>query len=163
VLDEMMIPLVETWATVAQQRGILLEAHAQNVLLEVDRSLRPQRVVHRDFDVWIDPEARERAGLPVPFSGSVIGRDTIYPRAPHYSLVYDHFLGRELLDYVLATLVRFYDADEAGIRRRVADVFHRSFRNADELFPPSTYYFPSEILPGNEFRLESTGTPPAWR
>jgi hypothetical protein len=164
VVDEIMIPLVECWAKVVRERGILLESHAQNALLELDRSFHPRRIVHRDFDVWIDPEVRKRAGLAMPFSGSVIGVDTSYGREPHYSLVYDHFVGRELLDYLLALLARFYDADEAQVRGRVAEAFRGNFPAAGESFPPSTtYYFSNEVLPGNEFRLVSTGQAPVWR
>jgi hypothetical protein len=142
----------------------LLESHAQNVLLEVDETCRPRRIVHRDFDVWVDAEARKRADLNVPFCGSVIGRDTAYDREAYYSLVYDHFLGRELLDYLLAMLVRFFGVREADVRERVAGEFRRSFPHPEAFFPQgATYYFTSELLPGNELRLERRDQPPPWR
>lgn len=73
----------------ARERGILLESHAQNTLLEIDRNFRPTRVVHRDCDVWIDSDARRHAGLDVPFLGSGIGSGGGHPVEHHYSLVYD--------------------------------------------------------------------------
>ena len=33
-----MVPIVECWARVARERGILLESHAQNTLLELDQT-----------------------------------------------------------------------------------------------------------------------------
>src|SRR5205814_4674900 len=101
VVDQIMIPVVECWATVARERGILLESHAQNVLLEIDEEFWPRRVVHRDFDTWVDADVRLRAGLEVPFVGNRIGSDTAFPKQQHYSLVYDQFLGREFFDYLL--------------------------------------------------------------
>jgi hypothetical protein len=118
VIGEIMIPVLDCWAKVVRERGILLESHAQNLLLEVDSDFRPRRVVHRDFDVWVDAETRNQAGLEV--MGASIGTDTPYPREQHYSLVYDHFIGRELFDYLLGVLTRFYSAKESAVRGRVA-------------------------------------------
>jgi hypothetical protein len=162
VIDEIMIPVLECWAKVVRERGILLESHAQNLLLEIDSDFRPRRVVHRDFDVWSDAESRKQAGLEV--LAASIGTDTSYPREQHYSLVYDHFIGRELLDYLLGILTRFYSARESAVRGRVAEAFHRNFPDADVFLPgDTTYYFSNELLPGNEFRLVDTKRAPEWR
>jgi siderophore synthetase component len=162
VVDEIMLPLVECWCAAAN-RGILLESHAQNVLLEIDASLRPTRMVHRDFDVWIDPEARAAARLP-PIAGALVEADSEHERRMHYSLVYDHFVGRELLDYLLATAVRFFRLDEREVRARVSEVLRASFHDSSERFPPeTTYYFTNELLPEDDFRLVDTGQRPTWR
>jgi hypothetical protein len=162
VVDEIMTPVVECWAKVVGERGLLLESHAQNILLEIDADFRPRRVVHRDFDVWVDAEVRRRSGLEI--LGAAIGEHAPYPREQHYSLVYDHFIGRELFDYLLKLLTHFYAVDDELVRRSVANVFHRDFPNAVELFPAdTTYYFSNEILPGNEFRLIDTKQAPEWR
>ncbi len=162
VIGEIMIPVLDCWAKVVRERGILLESHAQNLLLEIDPDFRPRRVVHRDFDVWVDAEARKQAGLGV--MGASIGIDTPYPREQHYSLIYDHFIGRELFDYLVDVLTRFYSAKESAVRSRVAEAFHRNFPDADVFFPgATTYYFSNELLPGNEFRLVDTKQAPEWR
>jgi hypothetical protein len=162
VIGEIMIPVLECWAKVVRERGILLESHAQNLLLEIDPDFRPSRVVHRNFDVWGDAEARKQAGLEV--LGASIGPDTPYPREQHYSLIYDHFVGRELFDYLLVVLTRFYSAKESTVRSRVAEAFHRNFPDAELFFPgDTTYYFSNELLPGNEFRLVDTKRAPEWR
>jgi siderophore synthetase component len=164
VVDEIMIPVVECWAAVARERGMLLESHAQNVLLEVDAELRPRRVVHRDFDCWIDPVVREHAGLATRFEHACLGRDTPYPREQHYSLVYDRFVGHELLDGLLALLVRSYGADAHRVRRRVREAFHRAFPEAADCFPGrTTFYYGDRLLPDNAFELVDQKRPPEWR
>src|SRR5204863_2759559 len=125
VVDEIMVPVLECWAKVVRERGILLESHAQNILVEIDGGFRPRRIVHRDGDVWVDGDLRKQAGLELPFVRSSIGSDTPFPRQQHYSLVYDHFIGRELFDYLLRILTRFYGSKEDSIRDRVANAFHR--------------------------------------
>jgi hypothetical protein len=162
VIDEIMIPVLDCWTKVVRERGILLESHAQNLLLEIDSDFRLRRVVHRDFDVWSDGEARKQAGLEI--LDASFGADTPYPREQHYSLVYDHFIGRELFDYLLGVLTRFYSAKESVVRGRVAEAFHRNFSDADVYLPgDTTYYFSNELLPGNEFRLVDTKRAPEWR
>ncbi|MDB5314010.1 MAG: Siderophore synthetase component-like protein [Gemmataceae bacterium] len=164
VVDEIMVPVLDCWAAVVRERGILLECHAQNVLLEIDRDFRPRRVVHRDFDVWVDAEARRRAGLDVPFIGTCIEIDTPYPKEQHYSLTYDRFMGRELFDYLLEVLKRFYTADADRVRHQVVEAFHRRFPDSDCCFPAqTTFYFSNELLPGNDFRLIDTKEAPEWR
>lgn len=167
VVDHIMIPVVECWAAAARERGLLLESHAQNLLIEIDKHLRPRRIVHRDVDVWIDAEARRRLGLAVPFEGSRIGDHSPFPRDQHYSLVYDRFIGHEFFDYLLGVITHFYAADEAavrGLRGRVREAFHRSFPDSGEFFPPDTmFYFSDELLPGNDFRLVDMHQPPEWR
>ena len=156
--------MVECWAKVARERGILLESHAQNTLLEIDRDFRPRRVVHRDFDVWIDVETRRRAGLDVPFLGAGIGTDTGHALEQHYSLIYDRFLGHEFFDCLLAVLKRFYAVDEDAVRSGVKEAFHRAFPDADRSFPARTmFYFSNEPQPGNESKLVDMKQAPEWR
>ena len=96
--------------------------------------------------------------------GASVGTDSPYPREQHYSLVYDHFIGRELFGYLLGLLTRCYAADERAVRDRVAAAFHRCFPDAGAFFPAeTTYYFSNELLPGNDFRLVDTKSAPQWR
>jgi len=162
VLEEIMIPVVDCWTKVVRERGILLESHAQNLLLEIDRDFRPHRTVHRDFDVWIDREVRKRAGLEA--IGADIEVHESFPRQYRYSLVYDHYLGRELFSYLLDILVRFYAVKERQVRGRISDAFHRSFPDARIFFPSeTTYYYSNAILARNKFRLIDMQQAPDWR
>ncbi len=162
VIEEIMLPVLQCWTRVVRERGILFESHAQNVLLEIDRDFRPRRVVHRDFDVWVDDEARREAGLdPL---GAGIAADSPFPREQHYSLVYDHFIGRELFESLLGLLTHFYAVPERPARNRIAESFHQCFPDAEAFFPGgTTYYFSDEMLPGNDFRLVDMRRPPRWR
>jgi len=162
VTEQIMAPIVECWARVVHERGILLESHAQNTLLELDQDFRPTRIVHRDFDVWVDPEIRNRAGLDSPFwqVGIESGRSV----EQHYSLVYDHFIGREFFAYLAAVVSRSHSVDEASIRGRVKEVFHRSFPEYENVFPPhTTSYFSNEPHREGEMTLVDTQQSPEWR
>ncbi|WP_414473918.1 IucA/IucC family C-terminal-domain containing protein [Microvirga sp. M2] len=164
VVDRILGPVVECWARAARQRGILLESHAQNTLLEVDRDCVPRRVVHRDFDVWVDPGARHRAGLGMPFLGRGMAADTDEAVKQHYSLVYDQFIGHHFFDYVAGILKRDYGVDEAIVRAQVREVFHHSFPDADRLFPLRTMFkFRTQSPPDRSVVLEDMQQPPVWR
>lgn len=164
VVNEIFVPVIECWSRIARERGLLMQSHAQNTLLEIDRDFQPRRVVHRDFDVWVDLETRCRAGLESPFIGVGIRPDMVHPVEQFYSLVYDRFIGHEFFDYVLAVLKRFFGIDEESVRSRVREAFHRCFPDADRFFPThSMFYFSREPPPGREFALEDMRQPPIWR
>jgi hypothetical protein len=162
VTEQIMAPIVECWARVVRERGILLESHAQNTLLELDQNFRPGRIVHRDFDVWVDPEIRRRAGLDSPFWQ--VGIDSGRSVEQHYSLLYDHFIGREFFDYLVSILERFYGVNGRSIRGRVKEVFHSSFPDSQRFFPAhTTFYFSNEPHSEGEMALVDTQQPPEWR
>ncbi|MEZ0171454.1 IucA/IucC family C-terminal-domain containing protein [Microvirga sp. TS319] len=164
VVDRILAPVVECWARAARERGILLESHAQNTLLEIDRDCVPRRVVHRDFDVWVDPGARRRAGLGMPFLGRGMAADTDEAVRQHYSLVYDQFIGHHFFDYVAGVLKSHYGVDEEIVRARVREVFHHAFPDADRLFPVRTMFkFRTESPPNRNVLLEDMRQPPVWR
>src|SRR5207248_11182349 len=110
----------------------------------VDEEYRPRRIVHRDFDVWIDAGARQRAGLPVPFIDAEPPPTAHAPTEQHYSLIYDRFIGEEFFEYVVKLLERAYGVYPSRIRARVAEAFHRAFRGATEVLPPNTTFYFSD-------------------
>lgn len=164
VVNEIMIPVVECWCKAVRERGTLLESHAQNILLEIDQDFRPRRIVHRDFDIWIDEEARKAAGLDMSEFETCIGTESRFPRKAHYSLIYDHFIGRDLFSYLVKVLSEYYEIKPLRIKQQIARAFHANFPDSSEFFPEdTTYYFSNELLPGNEFELVDTKQTPEWR
>jgi hypothetical protein len=101
IVDDILLPVVECWVKAVRDWGMLLESHAQNILLEIDQYFRPRRGVHRDFDVWVDLDVRRRLGLDVPFLGAGVGGESERPAEQHDSVVYDRFIGHEFFDAVL--------------------------------------------------------------
>lgn len=163
-VNEIMIPVLECWCKVVRERGLLLESHAQNILLEVDADFHPCRIVHRDFDIWIDGKVREERNLNTFDFETFIANDNPFPRSAHYSLVYDHFVGRELFSYLARLINEFYGVKTTEIRKQISDSFHLNFPDANRFFPDgTTYYFPNRLLPGNGFTLVDTGQKPEWR
>jgi len=99
VLEKILSPLIRAWCVVLKERGILLESHGQNVLLEIDHDLNPNRVVHRDFQSsMVNPSIRVAEGLDNPFKKHLIGVDGYFTREQEYSLVYDYLIGHHLFD-----------------------------------------------------------------
>ncbi len=164
VVDHIMVPVIACWIKAAREWGILLEFHAQNTLLEVDDDYRPRRIVHRDFDVWVDVDVRRRLGLELPFMGAGIGGDTGRAADQSYSLIYDRFIGHEFFDPALEMLGQYYSIDKPAVRSRVSAAFHRVFEDADRVFPARTmFYFSNSPAPGREFELVDLQQPPQWR
>jgi hypothetical protein len=161
-VEEIFAPIVECWCAVARGHGFLLESHAQNTLLEINSDFRPRRIVHRDFDVWIDVEARSRLGLKE--SRFDPGPDPGPPIEQRYSVVYDRFIGHGFFDYLLDLLKRDYGVNEEQVLSRVRQTFHKAFPDADRLFPADTmFYFAKNPPSGREFVLEDQRGSPVWR
>jgi hypothetical protein len=164
VVEEIFAPIVECWCALARGCGFLLESHAQNILLEIDSDFRPRRIVHRDFDVWIDVEERRRSGLDGSRLNLGSGPDSGPPIEQRYSVVYDRFIGHGFFDYLLDLLKRNYGIDEERVLSRVRETFHRAFPDADRFFPADTmFYFAKNAPVGNEFVLEDLRQPPVWQ
>ena len=68
VRERIVRPFARQWLELAIKRGITMEPHAQNVLLEVGRDGLPTgRFYHRDFGGFnVDLAYRKRRGLPSP-------------------------------------------------------------------------------------------------
>lgn len=77
VIREILRPFVSLWTDLAVNHGVLMEPHAQNVLIEMRDGRLTGRFALRDFGGFnVDFEARRKAGLYVPsslptFSGDV--------------------------------------------------------------------------------------------
>ncbi|WP_342628617.1 IucA/IucC family protein [Nguyenibacter vanlangensis] len=163
VVNEIIVPVIAFWCWGAR-RGLLLESHAQNTLIEIDRDFRPRRIVFRDFDIWIDTETRRRCDLGLPFPGAGLVPDAGQSMEQYYSIVYDRFIGHNFFDYLLDLLRRFYDVEEEVVRQRARAAFHQFFPEAQHFFPKDTvFYFSKDAPPGHEFMIEDLRQPPEWR
>jgi hypothetical protein len=164
LVEHVLIPIVVAWTRAVRTRGLLLEMHGQNTLIELDRELYPRRVVYRDCDVWVDETVRREVGLPSDFRDVCIGRDAHDPPEAHYSLVFDHFLGRELFDYLVAAVSRFFPLDARSVRERAKAAVYEVMPEADRRFPRgTTFYFADEVDPNNRVSLVESKTAPRWR
>jgi len=163
-LEHILLPVIDCWATVLQEKGLLLESHGQNLLLELSPDGIPRRVVHRDLDVWFDPEIRKKRGLPTPFLGEGVGADWEHPREQYLSLIYDWFIGHHLFDYVAKVLETYFDVDPRTLQAACREVFRRHFPEVSGWLPEeTTYYFSYEPQPENGYVLVDTHHSPTWR
>jgi len=156
-------PLIATWCHAVQERGIILSAHAENVLLEIDAAFNPTRVVHRDLDVEVDPLIRSRRGIHTDFHKNRIDIDVEASRAAIYSLNYDSFMGHHLFEYLARTLQQVYGSDAEALRSMARTSFHRVFQEADEFFPETVYYYKNRVGRSEQVPLIDTGKKPVWR
>ncbi|MBI4175448.1 short-chain oxidoreductase [Candidatus Berkelbacteria bacterium] len=163
VLTKIILPTVDCWIRAARERGILFGSHAQNTLLELTANLQPSRIIHRDFDLRIDPVFRTMQNLPIPFKKNVLGADIHEPRERVYSLIYDAYMGHHLFDYLTRTVGEWFGVAAHHIESATRDYFREHFYDYKKVFDDQTYYYTNEILPNNRSQLVPTGQPPRWR
>lgn len=162
VLERIMFPLIEGWCHVNRETGIILAPHGQNVLLEVDTELQPQRIVHRDFIVYIDEKRRVGKGSHLNcLEHRLLKSDE--ERAKVYSLIYDSFIGHHLFDYLASVLERSYKVSPSELQAACKEAFSRYFPDSDQYLTDRTYYYSNEIMPDNSSKLVETHKPKVWR
>ena len=155
--------IVRNWTKFATEYGLLIELHGQNTLLEVDESLQPQRIVHRDFQsIYVDRKIREQRGLPIPFRKHIVGEEVGTDRPKQFSIAYDHLVGDFLLDRLARTFLEYFPGySYQQIANNVKGIFNRGFPNANEIFPNQTYTYGPQV--GNVVNLVVKHTEPVFR
>lgn len=161
IQDEIINPQIESWCQVATQRGILMEAHGQNTLLEVNEHYQPKRVVHRDLNRFIDPTVRKAKGLGMPFQDNLVSDETF--RRERYSLIYDHYLGYILLDYLAALAKSYFNIPENELQKPARDTFDANFPDFKDYFSPTAHYPSQDLDSNNLLRIVDSGQIPKWR
>ncbi|MEK7106513.1 MAG: IucA/IucC family protein, partial [Patescibacteria group bacterium] len=161
--NEVIGKIVRTWTHFATEYGLLLELHGQNTLLEVDEQLRPQRMIHRDFQsIYIDKEVRETKGLSLPVVKHVVGEEQGTTKPTQYSIAYDHQVGDFLFDRLSNTFRTYYSQySYDDVAKRVREMFRSGFGNPRQVFPRETYTYGKQE--GNEVNLIQKHTEAIYR
>lgn len=164
ITDDIIGRLLDGWSWVFRTTGLLLEAHGQNTLLELDGASHPRRIIHRDFQsVPVDPTLSQCAPAMRGFTKHIIGEND-YPALLEQSLMYDHFIG----DYLFRSIESFCH-DHLGVtpeafRGDVRARFRSLFPDQDRFFPRGHVVFASDTLaPDNQYELRLLNEAPAYR
>lgn len=168
ILDFVMLPIIRDFCIAFSEVGILLEAHAQNSLLEVDAETHvPIRIVHRDLDDTVDARVRSALGLPIKgFSDYqlILEPTQAEPEGSVHSLIFDSSIGHHHFDYLAALAKQFFDVPETLLQEECCAEFARMMpASSMKLFPNEIYYYLDRPLEQNVFPLGATGRKPVWR
>lgn len=163
LLEKIVHPLIECWTWCARERGLLLESHCQNTLLEVDEEFTPRRIVHRDFQsIVVDKQVRAANGLNTLFKKHIIGEDEP-PVQQEYSLVYDYLVSGHIFPHLSECLQKHYGVPQKKTDEAIKGIFRELFPNSNDFFPPTTYGFSNKISDDNSVQLEDTHERPRYR
>lgn len=163
-LEKIIEPLIASWAWGAKERGILLESHGQNTLLELDANYTPTRIVHRDFQsLEVDPEVRKQHRLDMPFNKHRIGIDDP-PRKIEYSLVYDVFVGDYLFSHIVKPMTTHFGLKEETLRAGIRRLFQEYIPEWKRYFPADSWYkLGQNILSNNQSDIVKVDGQATWR
>ena len=159
--EQILSPYINSWAHLILNRGLQLEMHAQNTLLETDENGKVSRVIYRDLqDVFVDLKIRAFKNLGNLFERNILGQperayktgnklitDPEKCRQISYSLVYDYRIGRalDLFSEALETGGYVLKKDFIAATKEIWD---SNFKGT-EIFPKKAYY-----LKPNQHNLE---------
>jgi len=164
-VNKIVQPFLEVWTFFARERGILLENHCQNTLLEVNKNYEPARIVCRDFQSnMIDTKNRAANNLHIPFKKHLIGGENDpFPVEQEYSIVYDHLVASYGFPYFTNCLEEYFDILERTTEKAIREKFRELFPNQYDYFPRTEYTFADKIFEDNEVVLEDTNEKPKFR
>ena len=163
LVESVIKPIIESWSEVVQKRGILLDAHAQNTLLELDNKFIPRRVIHRDSEGReIDAGIRRAKGLPILFPYYVMQPEDQKNKAI-YSNVYDYQIGHHSLNFLATTLEQYFQVPIEHVREEARRIFHKSFPDSADYLPPTVFQYSSQPQVDEKEQFVDTGKTPEWR
>jgi hypothetical protein len=166
VLQEVMFPIIECFLTAFKEKGILMESHGQNTLLEMDHNSRITRVVHRDFDEEIDARMRRKLGLGVQgfMPSQVIDKPSDHePKGSVHSVIFDKSVGLLHLDYLAKVMQVYYGISPQELQKKCQALFAKLFPDHGKHFPSETYVYSDKPIAQNVYPLVGTGKVPVWR
>src|SRR3989344_961758 len=160
-LDYFIEPIFKNMSYFINEYGLLLECHGQNVLVELDNHFNIKRMIHRDFQsMYIDEKIRKSKGLSEKFCKHIMGKEC--QREVSYSLVYDQYLGKYVLDNFTSLLNKRYNLDIELIKRKIKELFVKYFEVSS--FPKNGYYVMKKAeFKGNSTEFEFIQGKPSYR
>lgn len=136
-IEKIIEPLFANICYFIRERGILLEAHGQNVLVELNENLEITRLIHRDFQsMYVDKEIRNSKKLDCKFKKHIMGDES--PREVSYSLVYDQYIGKYVLDNFVDLINSVWKIAKEQIEDEIRAAFKKYFDDA--WFPKEGFY-----------------------
>jgi hypothetical protein len=143
-LDILIHPLQEAMVSTILQGGLWPEAHAQNVLIEIDLRGKVKRVVFRDlYEFYADRTIRGRLGLTGRFNKEIDeGSDSAIFYGTR-SYLYDFKFGEYVIKPIVNLLAESYRVNGADIISEIARR-HQMLTKGYQLFLPADKiaYFP---------------------
>ena len=140
-MEKIFKPLYKCWSDVLLKTGIVLEAHGQNTLLELDPlTLTPLRLVFRDFDTYVNQDLLEGNG----YSAAAYGftQDKLFrsagtagmPQGCPVSLVFDQAM-KHPLDQIANLLFSAYSIQPMTIQGACRDYMKTACQEVAAYFP----------------------------
>ena len=164
-INNIITPFLANWIWCAQTRGLLLESHCQNTLLEINDQYKPTRIVYRDFQsIMVDPEPRLKNNLPTYFKKHIIGgKEDPFSREQEYSLVYDHFVAAYVFPYFTSCLQEHAGIPEQETREAIKKTFQKLLPNQEHTFPKTVFTLTDRLLENNQIEVKNTHELPEYR
>ncbi len=141
VLDEIILPLIDFFVVAYREKGILLELHGQNTLIELDAAGLPKRIVHRDLDDAVDVDIRQekQLGLDGFYQKECLSRRDVDEIAgSKQSIIFDKSIGRMNLDKLAQAMEVHYGIPVRELEKASQEHFEKEF-------PDFRNYFPAEL------------------
>ena len=155
ILRWILEKIVSFWFKSFLEKGLLLEMHGQNTLLEIDNSFNLKRVIVRDFtSTRIDKNIRNKNRLDINYRKKIIGKNSFFSRKKELSLVYDFLISHHFLSPLINVCSSKYNIDTGKLEEFVRNIFRKHLSGKNSLFPKCCYGYTDEFFINEKPRLK---------
>ena len=148
-LTKIIEPVIRHFNYFASEKGLLLQAHAQNTLLEINPDFSIGRIIYRDFgSVTIDGEVRTKKRLSDFKNYMINGKDNDRVESSiEYSLRYDEFMTAHSFELIGKILEKNFKVNIIIFKEKIKEIFFNTMTCKDK-FPKVQYSIPVELSIG---------------
>lgn len=146
VIKNIAIPAMTHFNYFAYELDIVLQPHAQNTLLELDKNFSVLRIIHRD--------------IPTRQIDYKLIKQEKWPSDVNYSIMYDNYLCKDSLQLLGNVLVDYFKIDRQYFISAIKSCFSEIMAIKDR-FPKEEYSLPEKLMERSEPII--LNTQPAYR
>lgn len=169
--DEIAKPFIMNALHMAFREGLLLEAHPQNSLIELDESYGISRFLYRDLQTTIiDTDQRTAQGLSTEFppeAKKIASWQEGLNYKLDYSSFYDHRIAYQTLEEVIIALAAKFPTPltvlQRGMQRAFRETVDELSVDPDKYFPKDEYFLYQDGLMQNNRMIPVSHPNPPYR
>lgn len=167
ILKELLLPILEGWAKIYLETGVLLEPHGQNVIVEIDSATQKiQRFAHRDFDCEVNQDIAQSANISLEDLNVrdlfTTDGDAETPKGSRLSIIYDNSI-KVPFNAIADLATSHYGISKEDLRQECVQFLRSNFPELTSHFPPNGIAYQYSKDTNNNKCVIEKADPELWR
>lgn len=164
---DLIKPIFDSFFIILLKTGLLIEAHAQNMLFTMDKNFKISRVVYRDLES-VDKDVTLMKILGIENNYTMTNykfiKDTDYNYSKKHSFMFDFKMGVYLIDRLIDCARSYFYFKEQILKEKIWEL-NQSYISQlpPNYFPEKWYDYPNHVFKENRRRKYTSHLHPKYR